>query len=478
MRPRRPLSLRARLLALQLAVFGGLVLLASPASYLFMSRGLQRERDEYLASMASRLPEELLATGEPLVPDGLAPRPCLPDPVLPGSSHPQATHRPRHLLLSDGEGRVLCSDGERLPLAPEAAHEASRTQAPVYADVRWSAEVFRLVAWPFRHHDGRILVAEVGTSYLVIERTLRRGLTFLAAIGGLALLLLLAGSLALTRSAFQPIDRIVRKVEHIDEGNLAERLSLETPSDETRRLVAVINRMLERLERAFEAQSRFSSDVAHEIRSPLTALRGQIEVALRRQRPADEYRAALEECLEEVLRLSRLAEDLMCLAKADAGALGTARGEVHLRELVARLLARFRTRADEKNIELRMRVPEGAAVVGDRGLLERCLENLVENALTHAPHTGEVVVAVQTDSKRTRISVADNGPGIPAEHLPRIFDRFYRVDAARSRDVGGTGLGLSIAQQIARLHSAEIEVSSEAGKGAVFTLTLPAAGTA
>jgi two-component system OmpR family sensor kinase len=471
----RKLSLRTRLLALQILVFG-ILLLASPITYVGMSRSLHRERDAYLVSLTRFMvadwqqaggPEDRASTVSP-------PRPCFQVPVLPDSEIAGAAHRPRHLLVVNAAGVVLCSDGELRPLAQDNARRALETFEPEYSDVRWESEVLRIVSWPFHDVDGVPLVMEVGTSFMVIEGVLRRGLVLTVGIEAVMLGMLLSGSWFLTRRAFAPIDRIIDRVERIGEDNLADRLPDEGTDDQTGKLVHVVNRMLERLQCAFEAESRFSSDVAHEIRSPLTALRGQIEVALRRDRTPDEYRQVLQECLDEVLRLSRLAEDLMSLARADAGTLRIQRQVVDLRETLHEVLRRCRPRAQEKDIDLKLQAVGPVRVEGDPELLTRVVENLVDNALIHCRRMDEVVVTLEKGPRVAVVTVADRGPGIPSEHLEHIFDRFYRVDPARSRDAGGTGLGLAIVREIAGLHGGTVTVESEVGRGSVFRVTLPA----
>jgi heavy metal sensor kinase len=275
--------------------------------------------------------------------------------------------------------------------------------------------------------------------------------------------------------AVAPIGRVIRSVEQIDKASLAERLPPEDSIDEVGRLTAVINHMIERLEKAFESQRRFVSDVAHEIRSPLTALRGQIEVALRKERSSEEYRAVLNENLEEVLRISRIAEDLMSMARADAGVLQIQREKINLRDFLAGVIRRFKGRADEKNIRLEF-VPtaEPITVSGDPDWLGRLVENLLDNAILHAPQMGRVEVSIRGADRFATIAVEDNGPGIAAEHIPHIFDRFYRADPSRSRQGGGAGLGLAIACQIAVLHGGTISVASRPGQGSVFSVELPA----
>ncbi|MEW6364258.1 MAG: ATP-binding protein [Acidobacteriota bacterium] len=470
--------MRARLVALQVVVFGCMLLFSGPFTYLFMLQTLDRDFDDYLLFQAKELAADYNRGGG-VDEHGIGIRPC-PLPHV----GPRSVHSPRHLLIYDaaGRGRTVCSDGEEAPLGIQSVLEASRSGSAAFADVRWSGEVLRLVAYPFEDRTGRRLVMEVGSSHIVIEGTLRKGLFFILLIDVLALPLLVAGSYLLAREAFAPIRRIVQQVEQIDEANLAERLPHGGTTDEVNRLVVVINHMLGRLERAFDAQRIFSSDVSHEIRSPLTALRGEIEVALRKERTAIEYRRVLEGSLEEVLRLTRLAEDLMSLAQADAGVFQMRLARVDLRELLAQIVRRFKTRAGEKNIRLILHVTEGLSVLGDPDWLGRLVENLVDNALIHAPQMGEVSVDARKSDPSSEpephalIAVRDTGPGIPAEHLPHIFDRFYRADQSRSRSQGGAGLGLAIAKQIATLHGGKIEARSAVGEGSEFLVWLPVGG--
>lgn len=471
-----PRSLKSRLLLLQSVVFGGLILLGAPFMYVAMSRALQRDRDTYLEALAAGSVAEYQALadsaeGAPVGAFGG----CLPAPVDPSDPAPGATHRPRHLLVCTPEGVVLCSDGEHTPLAPEAVLDASMRMEPVFSDARWSAEVMRVIAWPFEDAAGDALVMEVGTSYFVIENVLGHSTLLLVGVELVALVMVVTGGYVLTRRAFQPIERAIRQVEGIDEENLSERLPVQEPRGEVDRLSAVINHMLDRLQRAFDAQRRFSSDVSHEIRSPLTALRGQIEVALRRDRQAGEYREVLVDSLAEVLRLAKLAEDLMSLARADAGVLPIRHGAVELQGLVHRVAERLWPAAQAKGIVLDVEAPSRITVSGDSGLLTRIVENLLDNALLHTPSGGRVTVRLKHIEERVAIEVEDEGEGIAPEHLDHVFERFYRVDRARSRDSGGSGLGLAIAREFARLHGGDIRARSAVGEGSCFALVLPAA---
>jgi heavy metal sensor kinase len=461
-------SLRRRLLLLHLLVFGGLSL-ASPATYLVISRSLRHDLDDHLAFLARTLAQARLAA--PPAAPGAPLSPCLVDFRCPG----YYAHWPRHLLLVDAAGAVQCSDGETAPLAPDAVARARGSRQPAFADLQQDKEALRLVAWPFQDESGRHLVVEVGGSHAAMDRSLRTGALATLAINSAALTLLLVGSWLFSRRLLAPVDRMARQLEEIDEGKLGTRIPETDVGDELGRLVAVLNRMLDRLEQAFEAQARFTSDVSHEIRSPLTALRGQMEVALRKERDAPEYQQVLRESHEEVLRLQRLAEDLLSLAQADAGALEAQRVPVALGDVLARSVDRQRAAAASKGVSLQLHVAAPAEVIGDPDLLGRLVDNLLDNAIRHNPAGGTVDITLEPVSGRATVAVCDTGEGIPPEHVPHVFDRFYRVDRARARATGGIGLGLSIARQIAVLHGGDVRVDSTVGEGCVFVIDLPLA---
>ncbi|MBI5479613.1 MAG: HAMP domain-containing protein [Deltaproteobacteria bacterium] len=467
LRRARP-SLRWRLLLLHLLVFGGLSL-ASPATYFVISRSLAHDLDDHLTFLARTVAQARLAPAAPG--QGLAPPACIPDFSCPA----HRAHWPRHLLLVDAAGAVRCSDGELGPLAPDAVARARGSRQPAFADLKQQGETLRLIAWPYRDQDGQHLVLELGGSHAAIDQSLKTGALASLAINFAALTLLLIGSWIFSRRLLAPVDRMVQQLEEIDEARLSARVPDAGADHELGRLVVVLNRMLDRLERAFAAQARFTSDVSHEIRSPLTALRGQIEVALRKERGATEYQQVLRESLEEVLRLQRLAEDLLSLAQAYAGAFEAQRVPIALGDLLAQSVERQRAAAASKGVSVQLQVTASARVIGDPDLLGRLVENLLDNAIRHSATGGAVEVTLGQAAGRATVAVRDAGEGIPAEHLPHIFERFYRVDRARARATGGAGLGLAIAQQIALLHDGDLRVQSTVGAGCVFIVALPLA---
>jgi len=247
-------------------------------------------------------------------------------------------------------------------------------------------------------------------------------------------------------------------------------------TSEYQRLVEVLNTMLGRIHSAFESQRRFTADASHELRSPLTAMRGEIEVALRRPRQPEEYARVLDSTLEEVTRLSRLTEDLLTLARSDAGALTPQLAESDSVEIVTRTVERLRARAEEKDIELIMEGPDSTSALLDPGLLGQCAWNLVDNALKYVGPGGHVRVTVDQDAGGILLRVEDDGPGLRDLDAANPFERFFRADEARTRgpETAGTGLGLAIVKAASEAHGAHATADNLLEGGARFTVRFPA----
>jgi heavy metal sensor kinase len=232
--------------------------------------------------------------------------------------------------------------------------------------------------------------------------------------------------------------------------------------------------MIARLERSFEEARRFTADAAHELRTPLAILRNEAEVALRVPRDSEQYRTSLEDMLEEIDHLSRLSEALLFLFREDAGLCAQARELISLDQLVREMADHMRVVAAEQHQELTLDPPPPCFVLGDAEQLRRLLFNLLDNAIKFTPAGGRIGIRIECHKNQARLVVSDTGVGIAPGHLPHIFDRFYRVDSARSRRTEGNGLGLSICRSIAEAHRGRIEVESEPDKGTRVKLTLPA----
>lgn len=284
--------------------------------------------------------------------------------------------------------------------------------------------------------------------------------------------LLVLGGYAITRRWLRPLQQMVDEAQQISADDLERRISGQCAGAELGRLAAAFNTTLARLENSFRALDRFVADAAHELLTPLTSLRSTGEVALRVPRSADAYREVIASMLEETQRLQLLIEKLLQLARAEGGANLVQRTRVELRELLRECADDARVLADDR--EQRVRVSCSACELEtDPLLLRQVIQNLLDNAIKYSEPGREVQVLGSQSAREVTITVADHGCGISAEHLPRIFERFYRVDKARSRKLGGTGLGLAIVKHIIQAHGGRVTVKSTLGVGSTFTIHLP-----
>jgi len=275
----------------------------------------------------------------------------------------------------------------------------------------------------------------------------------------------------------RPVEQMTTTARHISSTNLHERILPDGYPVELASLADTFNQMLDRLEESFGRISRFSADIAHDLRTPVNNIRGEAEVALARARSADEYRDVVESCLEEAVRLSDLIGDLLFLARAESPLTHLRRERVDVAELLGGVTEYYEASAADGGVSLTTRFDSEQVIAElDRTLVQRAVGNLVSNALAHTPPGGAVVLGTNADSSTIRIEVSDTGIGIPSEALPRVFDRFFRVDTSRSQGSGGTGLGLSIVQSIAQLHGGNVEISSQPGQGTRVTLHMPVSG--
>ena len=286
----------------------------------------------------------------------------------------------------------------------------------------------------------------------------------------------LMGAWHFTSSAVRPVAEITAQATRIETGTLDQRILAHADTEEYEGLVAVLNRMLERLERGFAAQRRLTADVSHELRTPLTALRGEIEVALRAPRSPREYERVLRSGLEEIERLTELSEDLLLVTRAEARLVSARRVPTNFERLVADRLERLRRRFEERDLAVDRSL--GAAqpdVLIDPELIGRLVDHLLENALQFTPAGGTIKVQLDPISgNRVRLAVENTGPGIAAADLPHLFEPFYRSDPARTRTPdGGTGLGLALVASIAHLHGGVARASSVAGESTRFEVEIP-----
>ena len=266
---------------------------------------------------------------------------------------------------------------------------------------------------------------------------------------------------------------MARRAHEINAEHLSARLDVENPADELGRLAAAFNETLARIEHSFEQLRRFTSDASHELRTPLTAIRAVGEVGLREKGTPEHYREVIGSMLEEAARLTRLVESLLTISRADSGQLPLAVSEITVLPFVREITSLLEVLAEEKAQHIVVSGNERALVKADRGVLRQVLINLLDNAVKYSPAGGTISVRVRPAGQTVAVEVEDGGPGIAPEHRVRVFDRFYRIDEARSREAGGAGLGLAIAKWGAEAHSGRIELECPASGGCIFRLTLP-----
>jgi heavy metal sensor kinase len=281
------------------------------------------------------------------------------------------------------------------------------------------------------------------------------------------------GGWFLARRSLSPITHIIEKTRRITSSNLGERLRPRGTGDELDYLILTLNEMISRLENSFKRISQFTADASHELRTPISAMRGEAELVLSRPRPVEEYRRVLADYIDKLDFLTRMINDLILLSTFDSDKAALEMAPIKLNELLVNLWDLFGVLAEQKGAEFTLGEIEEADVLGDRTRLQQLFTNLIDNAIKFTPSGGRVQISLRKDGQFARASIRDTGIGIPKEELAHIFERFYRVDKSRVRTTGGTGLGLSICRWIAEAHHGRIEVESEVGKGSDVIVSLP-----
>lgn len=290
----------------------------------------------------------------------------------------------------------------------------------------------------------------------------------------IALIVSVFGGYFLALRSFKPVDEIRRTALAITAQNLDKRIQSTGVDDELGRLVETFNEMIGRLQNSFAQIQQFSIDASHELRTPLTIMRGELELALRSKKNSPkEFREVLASAFEETIRMSSIIENLLSLTKADLGRAQTEFQDVWLRKIVQELSEDSEMLAENKNITIVVGQLDDALISGDPVRLRQLLLNLIDNAIKYTPVEGTVGISLVREEGVAKVIISDTGIGIPKEEQSKIFDRFYRVDKARSREMGGSGLGLAISKWIVELHRGSISVESESDKGSTFTVTFP-----
>jgi heavy metal sensor kinase len=355
------------------------------------------------------------------------------------------SHIPSHGETNDGARRIRLENGQQLLIN----------------------------AMSFTTADGSRFLVESGIPYQQIQVVLHGLLLTLAIYTPFVVFLAIGGGYWLMRRSLRPVDEITERAEGITSSNLGERLPVIRTGDELERLSIALNRMIARLEDAFQHINRFSADASHELRTPLTILQLELEGIVNNHSLSGSLEEQIVSALEETHRMYRIVESLLTISRLDAGEGRLDRSRLDLSDLATSTADEMRVLAQDKSISLRTSAEENVCVEGDRTRLQQVVANLIDNAIKYTPEGGAVEVKVQNEAGKAVLEVADNGAGIPATAIRHVFERFYRVDKARSRASGGAGLGLSIVKAICGAHGGEISVSSEEGRGSCFRVELP-----
>lgn len=380
--------------------------------------------------------------------------------------------------------RVLSPDGTVLWKSPPILPPTLR-EAPVPREVMDGHRMFETIdpgtgspvrrVWTPIHYQGVIRYILQAETAMHLMQSALTGLQILLGVGSMAVIgLAWIGSRWLARQSLMPIEALSTTAQDIAEtSSLQPRLKLDPWCMEFRQLAEAFNTMMDRLQRVFEGQRRFVTDAAHELHTPLTALKGHLEVAFARNRSAQEYRETLIGNLVSVDRLIHLCRSLITLARLTGDEFRPPTQPVQIPTLLREVIEELRVLADDRHIGLRLDMQPVPDVLGNPEQLQRVFVNLIDNALRHTDPGGTVTATVSATPAHVVVSIADTGEGIPPEHVPHIFDRFYRADEARSRHSGGVGLGLAIVKEIVTGHGGDIAVKSEINKGTLFSLRLP-----
>ena len=467
------LSLKARLTLGHLAAVALVLTATALAANWALSRAVLSETiDNAILTLAEAEAAALLAT------PNAVPR---VHEVAPGTAATSFARLDKFVQIVRLDGEVLARSATlgdaQLPTKPAVLAQLQDGE-PAFETVEDFAEPVRMVSLPVQAPGGRRYAVQVAMSLDDAYAVLRSARLLFAAMAACILIAVGTIGVIVTRRALRPIDRIVGRARAIGQGNLGERLPQPEQHDEIGRLVDTLNEMLARIEASFEGQRRFTADAAHELQSPLSRLRTEIEVTLRRRRDTDEYEDTLRSCLEKVERLSILTRELLTLARLDAeqGRI-MASGIARLGPLLDGVVRRLTPEAERRRVTIAVHPSQAlsASIRCAEGLADLVFANVLDNAVKFSAAGGQIVVDAATEGADVVVAVTDAGPGIPPDEIPHVFERFYRGRAARAKDAHGFGLGLAISRTVVENHGGQMSVESHTGSGATFRVRFPVA---
>ena len=445
------MSIRLRLTLYWAAVLAAVMIVGGTAVLLLFQRQQWARLDGALMEEADTASEALARMGE--AGDEIAIARKLSDERDLGPA--------RRVMVVSG-GAVVADFGSPAADLPLIA------QPVEHAIVEGRRGIFRYAVAPFVMRGRAVYIAD-GVDATPVRESIARLERSLIILTPMLLALCVSGGYLLAGRALVPIATLAAGLAEIDPRDLSRRLAIGGVDDEVARLTRAINALLERVERATTAERRFAADAAHELRTPLAVLRTGLEVTLARERSEADYVGALQSAWREAVALCRMADDLLALSRLDHEA-AAERAPLDLREVVAEVVEAVEPLVQAKSLTLESNLDGPVRIAGNAGHLRRVVINLLDNALKFTPAHGRVAVELAAHDGQARLSVSDSGPGIPAEDMPLIFERFFR---GKERGEEGNGLGLSLCREVVRLHGGKISAANLAGGGSEFTVTIP-----
>ena len=465
-------SIRSRLTAWYILLLGIILILFSVFLNYFLSKRLYESVDNSLTVSAT-----VVATSA-VMKFNRSPLPGLDQffEQFMGASNLNKFYR-----IYDGSGNVGSRsnniDASKFPLSQKAYADALSGTNSYETFLVDGKHPIRVITMPILREKKLVNLVQVGTSLEAVKETLRNLRIFLFTAVPSVLVFATLFARFLARRALKPISKIIKTARDIGQGQeLSQRIPVFKVQDELGQLALTFNEMMDRLENSFAQMRQFSSDASHELRTPLTVLQGQNELVLSKLRDPKEYQEVIISNLEEIKYMSKVLEDLFVLSRSDENQVLLNYKRMDLRDLVEEVCRHAEILAEEKDISIVIAFLEQVKINGDEVRLRQMVWNILHNGIKYTQPGGELKVSLLEESGFALLSIQDTGIGIPEKDLPFIFDRFYRVDKARSKDEGGSGLGLSICRHIAEAHKGKIKVESKPGLGTRFKIHIPSTG--
>ena len=474
-------SVSLRFVCLYGAAFGALILLLCVLAYFVVARALYQTADRSMTTKGYLLSKVISTHGDRQGPwDADRLKAVIKDIRATGLER-GFVEQGMYVQILDRSGRILYRSPnlvdrvmpfDSTSLAALSFNEASVLDASLNISSP-TVHDLRILTLPFRKHSPHMLFVQIGYYTEEIEWTLRGVRDSFLLFAPAGLLVACFAGWAMTKRRLRPIGRIAEAVQKIGAGDLSQHIEASPGRDEIGRLVEGFNEMTCRLNTTFDGLRRFTEDAAHELRTPLSIMKGEAEVVLKKAREPEEYQGVLRSIVEEIDFITKVMEGLWILSMGECGGIVLEPQPINLGGLMRRVYEEAKLLAQAKGLSIILGETVEITVRGDERWVRQLLLNVIDNAIKYTPSGGRVTLFMETTQGSARLLVEDTGIGIPEESIPHIFDRFYQVDKVKARAIGGCGLGLSICKWIADAHGGMIEVSSPVGHGTTFSIQLP-----